>query len=87
MAVPKDKQVQLIRQLADIIQELDWVIAVPADDEICQGLIVGTPEYVSEVVQSYYGEITEIEMDVFTPATETGDLLPEVDPSKDKKYH
>lgn len=83
----KDKQVELIRQLADIIAELEWVIAVPADEEICSGLIVGTPEYVAEVVEAYYGEVQQVDADIFAPNTETGDVIPDVDPSKDKKYH
>lgn len=56
----KTKKLELISQLSDILQELDWVFATPDNDEACQGLIIGEIEFVSEVVQAIYGDDVEI---------------------------
>lgn len=81
--ITKDKQAKLIRELANIIEELEWVIAIPDNDEVCQGLIIGTPEYVTELVEILSPEPT----DIVAPNTESGDVIPDVDPSEDKNYH
>lgn len=75
----KTKKLELISQLSDILQELDWVFAVPADDDTCRGLIVGEIEFVSEVVQSFYGDDVEI-----TTANEENDGEPILNFNKTK---
>lgn len=56
----KAKQLKLIQQLADIFQELDWLVAIPMDTKECQGLIVGEKQFVEAVAKKYYGEQAEI---------------------------
>lgn len=75
----KTKKIELISQLADILSELDWVFAIPADDATCQGLIVGEIEYVSAVVEAYYGDSVEI---VTTTDENDGEPILNVDETK-----
>ncbi len=56
----KDKQLKLIQQLAKIFEELDWLVAIPLENEECKGLIVGEKEFVEDVAKAYYGEQAEI---------------------------
>lgn len=53
------KKIQLIKSLAEIVDELGWVIAIPPD-EITPGLIIGEEDYVKAVSNSYYGEQFDI---------------------------
>jgi hypothetical protein len=46
---------EVISELAALVDELGWVIGLPDDDEQVQGLIIGTREYVEDVVEVYYG--------------------------------
>lgn len=56
----KDKQLKLIQELARIFEELDWLVAIPLENEECRGLIVGEKEFVTDVAKSYYGDQAEI---------------------------
>lgn len=56
------KQRDLINKLADIVNELGWVIGLPVGADTVPGLIVGTEEFVKDVVGTYYGP----NYDVFT---------------------
>ena len=56
----KDKQMKLIQQLAKIFEELDWLVAIPLDNEECKGLIVGEKEFVEDVAKAYYGDEAEV---------------------------
>lgn len=54
------RKTELIQELAEICRKLDWVIALPTEQDTVPGLIVGTEEFVAEVVQVYYGPDYEI---------------------------
>lgn len=56
----KDKKLKLIQQLSEILQELNWVVAIPQNDDPCQGLIVGELDYVTDVINAYYGDDVEV---------------------------
>lgn len=79
----REKQAKLIQQLTEIVIELEWVIAIPDNDQICQGIIVGTPEYVSEIVDIVAPNTT----DIIDPSSKSGDKIPDKDPSEDENYH
>lgn len=49
------KQTELIQKLAEIVNELEWVIGLPTGDDMVPGLIIGTEEFVRNVVETYYG--------------------------------
>ncbi len=78
----KDKQLQLVQQLAEIVEELGWVVAIPLGDAICDGIIMGTEEYVLNVVKSYYKD--DIEVLSPNPGTE---LSVDIVESEKKKFH
>ncbi len=56
----KRRQLELIKELANIFEELEWIVAIPTDDDVCHGLIVGEQTFVLEVTKSHYGEDAEI---------------------------
>lgn len=47
-------QMELIAELAELVSQLGWVIALP-NEEKPEGLIIGKPDYVVGVVNAYYG--------------------------------
>lgn len=53
------KQIELIEKLAEICEELSWVIAIP-DGQKVPGLIIGTENFVTDVVEIYYGNNYEV---------------------------
>ena len=53
------KRYKLIEQLAEIVNELGWVIAIPPD-QITPGLIIGDENYVKAVADAYYGSQFEV---------------------------
>ena len=53
------KKFKLIEQLAEIANELGWVIAIPPD-QITPGLIIGQEDYVVDVANAYYGKQFEV---------------------------
>lgn len=56
----KNRQSELIKKLASILEELEWMVAIPTDENVCRGLIVGEADFVIEVTKSHYGEDAEI---------------------------
>lgn len=50
-----ERQKKLIEELSLIVNELGWVIGLPAGVDVVPGLIVGTEEFVKDVVGTYYG--------------------------------
>jgi hypothetical protein len=59
MSDNSSKRYKLIQELADIVNELGWVIAIPPD-QITPGLIIGEENYVKDVANAYYGEQFEV---------------------------
>lgn len=60
-----EKQQKLIQELAEIVEELGWIIGIPTNgetDEKVHGLIIGTDEFVMDVVNSTGIEVEAIEM-------------------------
>ena len=53
------KRYKLIEELAEIVNELGWVIAIPPD-QITPGLIIGDENYVKDVANAYYGQQFEV---------------------------
>lgn len=50
------RQQELITQLAEICEELEWVVGLPkeeGDDTMVPGLIIGKEEFVMQVVAAY----------------------------------
>lgn len=83
----KKDQLDLIARLAEICQQLDWVIGLPDDEETLPGLIIGQEAFVSDVIRLYYGKSYEI----YTQPLEDSSLK-EIEPSdlskkKDRRYH
>lgn len=60
------EQQELIEQLAQIVEELGWIIGIPKEEEgdnKVQGLIIGTEEFVYGVVDATGQEVESIEFD------------------------
>jgi hypothetical protein len=60
-----EKQQKLIQELAEIVEELGWIIGIPTNgetDEKVNGLIIGTEDFVMDVVNSTGIEVEAIEM-------------------------
>lgn len=74
------KKIELIQDLAGIAEELGWVIALPTEEDIVPGLVMGTEPFVNEVVSLYYGDNYEI----FTKDPTTDGLV-EVPPQSNGK--
>lgn len=55
----KEKQAKLISQLAEICEELNWLIVIPQED-MTSGLIIGNKEYVDYAANKVYGSRYEI---------------------------
>jgi hypothetical protein len=51
----KREQQELIQELAEIVNRLGWVIALPTNVDMVPGLIIGQEDFVKEVVETYYG--------------------------------
>lgn len=86
--VDEKRQSELIQQLAEIVAELEWVIALPTSDTV-PGLIVGNEEFVADVIKVYYG-LDEGEYATFTedPTGETALVETPIDQNKKPKtYH
>lgn len=60
--VDKKRQIELIKELANIFEELEWLVAIPTDNDsdVCRGLIVGEQDFVLDVTKAYYGDDAEI---------------------------
>lgn len=60
------EQQQLIEQLAQIVEELGWIIGIPkeeGDDNKVHGLIIGTEEFVYGIVDATGQDVESIEFD------------------------
>lgn len=57
-----DRQLELITQLSEIVEELGWQIAMDSETEIVTGLIIGDEEFISNVA----GNIESIDFDLMT---------------------
>lgn len=55
----KEKHAKLIAQLADICEELNWLIVIPKED-MTSGLIIGNKEYIDFAAGKVYGNRYEI---------------------------
>lgn len=55
----KEKHAKLISQLAEICEELNWLIVIPQEDTT-SGLIIGTKEYIDYAAGKVYGNRYEI---------------------------
>lgn len=55
MSDEQQRQKLLISKLSEIVNELGWVIGLPAGEEMVPGLIIGTEQFVVDVVETYYG--------------------------------
>lgn len=79
-------QFELIQQLADICAELGWEIAIPTQDEIIPGLIVGNPQFIDDVAPV----ITEMSgadtYEVFSDNPHSEGLIEITEIVKGKKY-
>jgi hypothetical protein len=75
MANDEKKQKALIEDLAEIVTELGWVIGLPSGEGMVPGLVVGTEEFVRDVVETYYGP----NYDVFTEDPTGEAQLTEID--------
>lgn len=51
----KKTQVELMNELAELVEQLGWVIGMPDGDEQVPGLIIGELSFVEDVVEVYYG--------------------------------
>lgn len=86
--VDEKRQYELIQQLSEIVAELEWVIGLPTS-EVVPGLIIGTEEFVAEVIQVYYG-LNQAEYASFgeDPTGENDLVELPIDPNKKPKtYH
>ncbi len=78
------RQYELIQELTKIVNELDWVIGLPEGD-IVPGLIIGTEEFVTQVVEAYGIEYTKFTED---PTGENSLVETPIDVNKKPKtYH
>lgn len=69
----KQRQYELIEQITEAAEELGWVIAIPQDeesDELVQGLIMGTEEFITNIVAQ-----TEIQTEVVEFDTSPGSVV------------
>ena len=48
----KSRKYELIQELSDIVAELGWNIAIQDDEELVDGLIIGTEEYILNVLNN-----------------------------------
>jgi hypothetical protein len=73
----KEKQKELIEDLAAIVEELGWIIAIPqveGDETSVNGLIIGTEEFLSNVLAQVETEAEVVEFDT-DPKTNTKKLV------------
>lgn len=73
MSDTKQRQYELIEQITEAAEELGWVIAIPQDeesDELVQGLIMGTEEFITNIVAQ-----TEIQTEVVEFDTSPGSVV------------
>ncbi len=62
--IDSERQKVLIEALAEIVEELGWVIGIPiveSDEDQVHGLIIGTEQFVVTAVESTGIEVEKIE--------------------------
>lgn len=62
----KQRQYELIEQITEAAEELGWIIAIPQDeesDELVQGLIMGTEEFITNIVSQAEIQTEVVEFD------------------------
>lgn len=89
-------KMEVIQELAELIDSLGWVMALPTD-EIVPGLIIGEKDFVMDVVKQYYGDGYEVlekdqvsgfaDANSFEAFPEQEEAVEIVDLEKKKNYH
>lgn len=67
----KQRQYELVEIISEAAEELGWIIAIPQEadnDELVQGLILGTEEFITNIVAESGVQTEVIEFDS-TPGT------------------
>ena len=62
----KQRQYELVEIISDAAEELGWIIAIPQEgdnDELVQGLILGTEEFITNIVAQTDMQTEVIEFD------------------------
>lgn len=54
------RQQEIIIELANLVDELGWVIALPTEGDTVPGLIIGSEEFAKEVTKAYYGDAVDL---------------------------
>lgn len=63
----RKRKIELINELCAIAEELNWVIGFEGDDDSeCNGLIIGTEDYLKNVLK--LADIFEVEVYEFSPS-------------------
>lgn len=52
-------RIQLFKELIEIVGELGWQVSIPKgpEDEEVPGMIIGTPEYTTKVLEAVDGKL------------------------------
>ncbi len=89
-------KMEVIQELAELVDTLGWVMALP-NDEIVPGLIIGEKDFVVDVVKQYYGDGYEVlerdeksgfaGADSFEEFPEQDEAVEIIDLEKKKNYH
>lgn len=66
----RERQADIVMQIAELAAELDWCIALPDMDTPVSGLIMGTTEWIKENGTMLYGP----EFVIFTEDPLTGNM-------------
>lgn len=70
----RKRKIELINELCAIAEELNWSIAFEGDDDSeCSGLIIGTEDYLKNVLE--LTDIFEIEVYDFNPPGKKKDII------------
>lgn len=83
-------QFELIQQLSDICAELGWEIAIPTQDEVIPGLVVGNPEFIDDIAPLIAEQLGSETYEVFSDNPNADGLMEVKDFSRGKKsesYH
>jgi hypothetical protein len=86
--VDQKKQFELIEQLAEICEELGWVVGLPAEeghDQTVPGLIIGREKFVLEVVAAYTDDYTLMSKDKGTDGMH--EVHPAIESKKKLTFH
>jgi hypothetical protein len=84
----QQEQMELIQALAEICKELGWIVGVPTTPDsttAVPGLIIGTEEFVYQVVANYYGPDVNDHVEAYTTAEADATIEETVLPDPNKK--